>query len=155
MSKLSDFFGQELSRQAAKAATDALWSQKNGASAYYFSGKIFTGCGIGWLLLSLIPMVCDNPLRDYLWMWILAAVQIVLGVVFMILSKKSKRFQEWAKKDFRKDLQRKKKLESKVVIGKHMLPITYGDVLAFKILGVVILLLVVVLWIGKLQGWVV
>lgn len=54
MSKLSDWFGQEVSRKASKSAVDAICTQGNGSFAYSLVGKIFVGCGIGWILLSLI-----------------------------------------------------------------------------------------------------
>jgi hypothetical protein len=154
MSRLSNLFGHELASQASKAATDALWRQKNGASAYCLSGWIFVGCGIGWLLISIIPIACKNPMSDYIWMFILAAIQIIPGIILIILSKKSKRFQEWADKDFERDLKKKKKLEQKVKFGERTLPITYGDILAFKILGVIAIMLIALLVIGTLQGWV-
>jgi hypothetical protein len=155
MSKLSNLFGQELASQASKAATDAVWRQKDGASAYRLSGWIFVGCGIGWLLISIIPIACKNPISDYIWMLVLAAIQIVPGAILIILSKKSKRFQEWAAKDFERDLKKKKKLEEKVKFGKRTLPITYGDILAFKILAVMAAILIAILVIGAIQGWVV
>lgn len=77
---------------------------------------------------------------------------IVPGIVLVILSKKSKRFQEWANKDFKKGLKKKQKLSEKVKIGQNALPITYGDVLALKILGIIALILIVILGIGYLQG---
>jgi hypothetical protein len=155
MSKLSNLFGQELASQASKAATDAVWRQKDGASAYRLSGWIFVGCGIGWLLISIIPIACKNPISDYIWMLVLAAIQIIPGVILIILSKKSKRFQEWAAKDFERDLKKKKKLEQRVKFGKRTLPITYGDILAFKILAVIAAILIAILVIGSIQGWVV
>ena len=155
MSKLSNFFGQEVSRQASKAATDAVWAQENGASAYSLSGKIFAGCGVGWILMSFIPIACKNPMSDYIWMWILAAIQIVPGTILVILSKKSKRFQKWADKDFEKSLKKKEKLVEKVKVGKVTLPMTHGDVLALKILGIIAIIFIVILGIGYLQGWVV
>ena len=153
MSKFSDLFGQEVSRQASKAASDAVWAQENGTSAYSLGGKIFVGCGAVWILLSFIPIACKNPMSDYIWMWILAAIQIVPGIVLVILSKKSKRFQEWAIRDFEKDLKKKKKLEEKITIGKVTLPMTYGDILALKILGIIAVILIVILEIGYWQGW--
>ena len=96
------FIEQEASRKAAKAATDALWAQKNGASAYSLGGKIIVGCGIGWALLSIIPILCKTPISECLWMLILAGIQIIAGTILIVLSKKSKRFQEWAEKDFKK-----------------------------------------------------
>lgn len=155
MSKLSDLFGQELSRRASKAAVDAVWAQGNGTSAYNLAGKIFVGCGVMWLLLSLIPIACKNPMNDYIWMWILAAIQIIPGAIFVILSKKSKRFQEWADKNYEKGLKKKKKLEEKVIVGKVTLPMTYGDILALKILGIIAIIFVAILGIGYLHGWVV
>ncbi|MFR5601694.1 MAG: hypothetical protein ACLTKI_04770 [Lachnospiraceae bacterium] len=157
MSKLSKFFGREVSRQAGKRAASALWSQKNGAGAYHLFGMIFSGCGVAWILLSFIPMACKASLRVCIWMWILAVIQIVPGTILMILSKKSKRFQKWADKDYEKGLEEKKKLEEKVTIGKGkvILPMTHGDVLAFKILGVIFAILILVMVIGTLQGWVV
>jgi hypothetical protein len=155
MSKLSNLFGQELSRQAGKAATEALWRQKNGANAYRLGGWIFVGCGVGWMLLSIIPIACKSPLSACIWMWILAAIQIIPGAIFIILSKRSKKFQEWADRDFEKDLIKKKKLEEKVKFGAVSLSMTYGDVLAFKILGVIAIMLIAALAVGTLQGWVV
>ena len=154
MSKSSNLFGQEVSRQASKAATELIWAQPNGTSAYRLGGKIFIGCGVAWIVLSFIPIACKNPISDYIWMWILAAIQIIAGVVLVILSKKSKKFQEWATRDFEKGLKKKKKLEEKIKIGKVTLPMTHGDVLALKILGVIAVILIVILGIGYLQGWV-
>lgn len=154
MRKISDLFGSEMSAKASRAATDALWQTGNGVSAYCLGGKIFAGCGVGWLLISFIPIACKNPVREWLWMWILAAAQIVLGSLLVVLSKKSKKFQEWAAKDFKKGLEKKKKLEEKVTIGKVTMPITNGDALALKICGLLILLLGVILGIGYWQGWV-
>lgn len=154
MSKSSNLFGQEVSRQASKAATELIWAQPNGISAYRLGGKIFIGCGVAWIVLSFIPIACKNPISDYIWMWILAAIQIIAGVVLVILSKKSKKFQEWATRDFEKGLKKKKKLEEKIKIGKVTLPMTHGDVLALKILGVIAVILIVLLGIGYLQGWV-
>lgn len=154
MSKLSNLFGQEVSRQASKVATDLVWEQQNGIGAYSLSGKIFIGCGVAWIVLSFIPIACKNPIGDYIWMWILAAIQIVPGIVLVILSKKSKRFQEWATRDFERGLKKKKKLEEKIKIGKATLPMTHGDVLALKILGIIAVILIVILGIGYLQGWV-
>ena len=144
MSKFSDLFGQEVSQKASKAASDAFWAQENGTSAYSLGGKIFFGCGVVWILLSFIPIACKNPMSDYIWMWILAAIQIVPGTILVILSKKSKRFQKWADKDFEKSLKKKKKLEEKVKAGKVTLPMTYGDVLALKILGILAIILIVI-----------
>lgn len=148
------FFEQEASRKAAKAAADALWAQKNGVAAYSLGGKIIVGCGIGWALLSIIPILCKTPISECLWMLILAGVQIIAGVILIALSKKSKRFQDWAEKDFKKDLRKKEKLETKVKIGKVTLPMTYGDILALKILGVATVILLVIIGIGLIQGWV-
>lgn len=145
MSNLFDWFRQEASRQASKAAADALWAQGNGTDAYSLAGKIFVGCGVGWFLLSLIPIVCKNPMSDYLWMLILAAIQIILGLILVILSKKSPKFQEWADKDFEKDLNKVKKFEEKVTVGKMTLPMTHGDVFAFKFLGISIAILIIVI----------
>lgn len=154
MSKLSNLFGQEVSCQASEVAADLIWTQKNGTSAYSLCGKILTGCGVTWMVLTFIPIACKNPMSDYIWMWILAAIQIVPGIVLVILSKKSKRFQEWATKDFEKGLKKKKKLEEKLKIGKVTLPMTHGDVLALKILGIIAVILIVILEVGHLQGWV-
>ena len=99
----SNLFGREMSGKASKMATDALWSQNNGTKAYNLAGKIFIGCGIVWILISIIPLLCKEPISRCLWMWILAGIQIVSGIVLVILSTKSRRFQEWANKDFKKD----------------------------------------------------
>lgn len=104
--------------------------------------------------MSFIPIACKNPIGDYIWMWILAAIEIVSGIVLVILGKKSKRFQKWAIRNFEKGLKKKKKLEEKIKIGKVTLPMTHGDVLAFKILGIIAVILIVILGIGYLQGWV-
>ncbi len=155
MRKFSDFLGQNLSNQASKAATDAVWAKGSGTDAYYLGGKIFVGCGIVWLLLSCIPFACKTPVREWLWMVILAAIQIVAGTIIILLSKKSKRFQKWAEQDFKKGLETKAKLEEKAKIGKATLPMTNGDVLALKILGILAVVIIAILGIGYLQGWVV
>ena len=94
-------------------------------------------------------------MREWLWMVILAAVQIVPGAIILFLCKSSKRFQKWAEQDFKKGLEQKKKLEEKAKIGKWTLPMTNGDILALKILGFLAMILAVILGIGYLQGWVV
>lgn len=154
MSRLSDWFSQEISRNASKTAVDIVRAQKDGVVAYRVGGIILLGCGIGWILLSLIPIICKNPLSDWDWMLILAAIQIVAGIVLVFLSKKSKRFQEWADKDFRKSLKNQEKLKKKVQIGKRTLPITYGDIFALKVLVIIAVILIIILGIGYLQGWV-
>ena len=142
MSRLSDWFSQEISRNASKTAVDIVRAQKDGVVAYRVGGIILLGCGIGWILLSLIPIICKNPLSDWGWMLILAAIQIVAGIVLVFLSKKSKRFQEWADKDFRKSLKNQEKLKKKVQIGKRTLPITYGDIFALKVLVIIAVILI-------------
>lgn len=154
MSRLSDWFSQEISRNASKTAVDIVRAQKDGVVAYRVGRIILLGCGIGWILLSLIPIICKNPLSDWDWMLILAAIQIVAGIVLVFLSKKSKRFQEWADKDFRKSLKNQEKLKKKVQIGKRTLPITYGDIFALKVLVIIAVILIIILGIGYLQGWV-
>lgn len=154
MSKLSDLFGQEASYQASKAVTDMLWAQENGVSAYNLGGKILAGCGVGWMMLSLIPIACKSPVSDCIWMWIVAAIQIVSGVILVVLSKKSKHFQIWAAKNYEQGVKKKRTLEEKVKIGKVTLPMTHGDVLALTILGILAVILVVILGIGYLLGWV-
>ena len=153
MNRLSDWFGQEISGNASKTAADIVRAQKDGVGAYSIGGIILSGCGIGWILLSFIPIICKNPLSDWGWMPILSAIHIVLGIVLVFLSKKSKGFQEWANKNFRKSLKEQEKLRKKVQIGKVTLPITYGDTLALKVLGVIAIILIVILGIGCLQGW--
>ena len=154
MSRLSDWFSQEISRNASKTAVDIVRAQKDGVVAYRVGRIILLGCGIGWILLSLIRIICKNPLSDWDWMLILAAIQIVAGIVLVFLSKKSKRFQEWADKDFRKSLKNQEKLKKKVQIGKRTLPITYGDIFALKVLVIIAVILIIILEIGYLQGWV-
>ncbi len=154
MSRLSDWFSQEISRNASKTAVDIVRAQKDGVVAYRVGGIILLGCGIGWILLSLIPIICKNSLSDWGWMLILAAIQIVAGIVLVFLSKKSKRFQEWADKDFRKSLKNQEKLKKKVQIGKRTLPITYGDIFALEVLVIIAVILIIILGIGYLQGWV-
>lgn len=151
---MSDWFSQEISRNASKTAVDIVRAQKDGVVAYRVGRIILLGCGIGWILLSLIPIICKNPLSDWDWMLILAAIQIVAGIVLVFLSKKSKRFQEWADKDFRKSLKNQEKLKKKVQIGKRTLPITYGDIFALKVLVIIAVILIIILEIGYLQGWV-
>ena len=156
MDKLSKLFkklfGQEAARQASKAATDAIWKQENGTDAYSMIGKIVIGCGAGWIAISIIPILCKTPVRECIPLWIAGAAHIVLGALLIILSKKSKKFQKWAEKDFDKSLEKMVELTDKVKVGKVTLPITHGDILAFKFLGIVLLILVVAMVIGTLRG---
>lgn len=117
MGRFSSFLGQSLSYKESKAATDALWSTGNGTAAYRLGGKIFIGCGIGWVLLSLIPIFCGTPIREWVWMVVVAAIQIIPGTVILILSKNPKGFKNgqsgilekaWKR---RKTWKRKRKLE--------------------------------------------
>lgn len=150
MRKTSDLIEKAMSAKAGRAAADALWRIGNGAGAYCLGGKIIAGCGIGWFMISFIPIVCKNPASDWMWMWILAAVQLVLGILLVVLCKKSKRFQIWADKDFKRSLDKQAKLEEKVKIGKVTLPVTNGDVLALKICILIIAIIVIALGIGYL-----
>ncbi|MCF0187553.1 MAG: hypothetical protein HUJ98_13835 [Bacteroidaceae bacterium] len=103
MNKRSDFLTQEASRKAAKVATDSLWAQENGTKAYRLAGLIFIGCGVMWGIISLIPIMVGEPVNKCMWMWIVAAVQIVIGVVLVALCNKAKAFQKWANRNFEKD----------------------------------------------------
>ena len=85
MNRLSDWFGQEISGNTSKTAADIVRAQKDGVGAYSIGGIILSGCGIGWILLSFIPIICKNPLSDWGWMLILAAIHIVLGIVLVFL----------------------------------------------------------------------
>ena len=54
-------------------------------------------------------------------------------------------------RDFQKGLKKKERYGEKVRIGKSTLPMTYGDLLALKILGVMAaILLLVLLVLGRL-----
>ena len=144
MRKVSDLFGKNVSVTASKAAVDALFAQNNGTEAYSLFGKILALCGAGWLLITLIPFFCGTKLSEWIWMLIVGIIQIVVGIIFVILAKKSLNFQKWANKDFEKELKNQKKYKEKVHIklGKDEkpLPITYGDVLAFKLVVVCIII---------------
>ena len=144
MRKVSDLFGKNVSVTASKAAVDALFAQNNGTEAYSLFGKILALCGAGWLLITLIPFFCGTKLSEWIWMLIVGIIQIVVGIIFVILAKKSLNFQKWANKDFEKELKNQKKYKEKVHIklGKDEkpLPITYGDVLAFKLIVVCIII---------------
>ena len=144
MRKVSDLFGKNVSVTASKAAVDALFAQNNGTEAYSLFGKILALCGAGWLLITLIPFFCGTKLSEWIWMLIVGIIQIVVGIIFVILAKKSLNFQKWANKYFEKELKNQKKYKEKVRIklGKDEkpLPITYGDVLAFKLIVVCIII---------------
>lgn len=144
MRKVSDLFGKNVSVTASKAAVDALFAQDNGTEAYSLFGKILALCGAGWLLITLVPFFCGTKLSEWIWMLIVGIIQIVVGIIFVILAKKSLNFQKWANKDFEKELKNQKKYKEKVRIklGKDEkpLPITYGDVLAFKLIVVCIII---------------
>lgn len=154
MSKWSDRFGQEASRHASRAAVDAVRGQTDGVRGYRLAGRILFWCGIGWLLLTLIPVLCKDPFRHWGWMLVLSAIQIVVGLALVFLSRRSKRFQKWAEKDFRKGQKLEEKFTQKVRIGKVTLPMTHGVAFALMVLGAIGLILVVILGIGALQGWV-
>lgn len=85
MNRLSDLFCQEISGNISKAAADIVRAQKDGVGAYSIGGIILSGCGIGWILLSFIPIICKNPLSNWGGMPILAAIHIVLGIVLVFL----------------------------------------------------------------------
>lgn len=101
-------FRQELSSEAAKAATDTLLAQENGTKAYRIAGLFFIGCGAVWSMISLIPIMCGEPIRNCIWMWIVAAVQIIAGAVLVVLCNKSERFRKWADNDLSDHLKRKR-----------------------------------------------
>ena len=65
MNRLSDWFCQEISGNVSKAAADIVRAQKDGVGAYSIGGIILSGCGIGWILLSFIPIICKNPLSNW------------------------------------------------------------------------------------------
>ena len=155
MRKVSDLFGKNVSVTASKAAVDALFAQDNGTEAYSLFGKILALCGAGWLLITLIPFFCGTKLSEWIWMLIVGIIQIVVGIIFVILAKKSLNFQKWANKDFEKELKNQKKYKEKVHIklGKDEkpLPITYGDVLAFKLIvvcSIIVMFFFFLLWLS-------
>ena len=47
---------------------------------------------------------CGTKLSEWIWMLIVGIIQIVVGITFVILTKKSENFQKWANKDFEKEL---------------------------------------------------
>ena len=65
MNRLSDLFCQEISGNVSKAAADIVRAQKDGVGAYSIGGIILSGWGIGWILLSFIPIICKNPLSNW------------------------------------------------------------------------------------------
>lgn len=154
MSRLSDLLGRTISYKASKSATDLVWMQEDGISVYYLGGMIIAGCGAGWMVLSLIPIICKTPINECIWMWVLAGIQILLGIVLIFLTKRSQKFRTWAVKNFKKGLKERNNLEGKVKFKKITLPMTYGDVLALKIILVLAVIIIVILGIGYLQGWV-
>lgn len=154
MKKLPNPFTQGLSIEASRATVDAVWSQGNGVDAYDLCGKIFVGCGVGWALMALAPIACGSPFGDCLWMFAVAAAHIVVGALIVILSMKSDRFQAWALRSFEKDLDRRAKMQSKLVLGDKTLRATYGDAIALAALTVIAGIIAVVLLIGTARGWV-
>jgi hypothetical protein len=129
--------------------------QQDGKRAYGLAGWIFIGCGILWILISLIPITCKTPVKECMWMWIVGASQLILGTALLALKSRSAKFQMWADQDYAKYLKQKEQLEQKVKVGRTTLPMTNGDVLALKFLGVIVIVLIVWLAVGSAQGWVV
>ena len=80
MRKVSDLFGKNVSVTASKAAVDALLAQDNGTEAYSLFGKIIALCGVGWLLITLIPIFCGTKLSEWIWILIIGIIQIVVGM---------------------------------------------------------------------------
>lgn len=111
--------------------------KNNGVLLYKLISKILIGCGIGWLMLAFI-------LDSNMYLYIVALLHICLGL-FLFLVTKSKSFSNWANDDYKKSLEERKKLEKKVKLGKIVLPMTHGDLLALKISGIIIFVIVVVL----------
>ena len=153
MRKVSDLFGKNVSVTASKAEVNALLAQDNGTEAYSLFGKIIALCGVGWLLITLIPIFCGTKISEWIWMLIIGIIQIVVGTTFVLLSKKSKKFQKWANKDFEKELKNQKKYKEKIRIklgkGEKTLPITHGDVIAFKFIEfciIIVMFFFFILW---------
>lgn len=91
--------------------------KNNGVLLYRLIGKILIGCGIGWLLLALI-------LGSYLYLYVIALIHICLGLLILLATK---RFSNFINDDYKKYLKEKEKLESRLQVGKVVLPITHGD----------------------------
>lgn len=79
-----------------------------GVELYELYGKVFIGCGICSFVLmifvSLLPQDYEKyniPLCFAIWSIISTAV-LALGIVMVVLAKKSKKFQAWAQKDYDK-----------------------------------------------------
>lgn len=154
MKKLPNPFTQGLSIEASRAAVDAVWSQGNGVDAYDLCGKILIACGVAWGLIMLIPLACGSTPGDCLWMVVVAAAQIATGSAVTILARKSGRFQGWALRSFEKDLDRRAKMQPRLVLGDKTLRATYGDAIALAVLTVIAGIIAVVLLIGTARGWV-
>lgn len=103
----------------------------NEGEGYYLGvGQIFLICGIGFLILTIFISLLPQDYEKYnipLFFGILYAISFglsLLGMVLIILSKKSKKFQNWAekellsfgkhqmKKDMRKEEKSRKKSKS-------------------------------------------
>lgn len=87
--------------------------KQNENSLYEIVGLSFLMCGIGWFVLSIIPITCGSPIKECLWMWIFGMVQIILGIILTLLDRKSLKFQAWALKDFQKMMERDLKKRKK------------------------------------------
>ena len=113
------FWESFAAREAAEAASKKLYSYDDGVQAYRFAGKVFIACGVGWLLMGLPAFIFQR----IIWLFVVGGVQIALGVLVLVLCRKSARFREWAKKDLKKEQARRndpeymKKLNRYVLIG--------------------------------------
>lgn len=142
MRKLSDYVKNEISRNASKYAANMVMSHGDGVSAWRAVGKIIFGCGIGWVLLSILPVMYEVPITDYLWMLILAIIQIAAGIAIVVLCNISKSFQKWVEKDYKKSLKEQKIMMEKVKWHGKTLPFTHGDVLALKMISIISVFLI-------------
>lgn len=82
--------------------------EKYGIKFYSYAGKIFIGCGILWFFLTKYITTMPQDFEKYnvylffALCYIFSAIQILLGIVLLYLSKKSKRFRKWANSDVKK-----------------------------------------------------
>lgn len=113
-----------MSNHLAKKKPEKSEEDRYGMKFYSGAGKIFLICGIGWLFLTKFITTLPQDFEKYnvylffAVLYIISAIQILLGVILLCLCKKSKRFQAWAEKDVNKVMEREQQAYEKK-LGKR------------------------------------
>lgn len=125
--KRMGFWESLLAGKASKEVTEKLWKCDNGVLAYKYAAKIFILCGVVWAIMGAVAAYFSSVY----WLLNVALINFLPGLILLILCSNSKKFCEWANKDFMKSKKRyempsKKRDAIAIIISVISMVILFG-----------------------------